>query len=44
MARVIPAVLATAAAAGIEVRAIATREATLDDVFVHLTGRGLRDE
>jgi len=44
MARVLPAVLNATAAAGMEVRAIATREATLDDVFVHLTGRGLRDE
>ncbi|MCC7383625.1 MAG: ABC transporter ATP-binding protein [Deltaproteobacteria bacterium] len=27
----------------IEVRSVSTRQATLEDVFIHLTGRGLRD-
>ena len=39
----IPAVLATLAAAGVPVRELATHSATLEDVFVSLTGRHLRD-
>jgi ABC-2 type transport system ATP-binding protein len=39
----IPAVLATLAAAGAPVRELATHSATLEDVFVSLTGRHLRD-
>ncbi len=37
------ALLATAAAAGVEVRSLAVQSTTLDDVFVHYTGRQLRD-
>jgi ABC-2 type transport system ATP-binding protein len=40
---VLPAALAAAEARGIAVDAIATHQASLEDVFVHLTGRGLRD-
>jgi ABC-2 type transport system ATP-binding protein len=39
----IPAVLAVLAAAGVPVRELATHSATLEDVFVSLTGRHLRD-
>ena len=39
----IPAVLAALAAAGVPVRELATHSATLEDVFVSLTGRHLRD-
>jgi ABC-2 type transport system ATP-binding protein len=35
--------LSDAAAAGIEVRSLAVQSTTLDDVFVHYTGRQLRD-
>jgi ABC-2 type transport system ATP-binding protein len=37
------ALLATASAAGVEVRSLAVQSTTLDDVFVHYTGRQLRD-
>jgi ABC-2 type transport system ATP-binding protein len=37
------AMLDAAAAAGISVRSLAVQNTTLDDVFVHYTGRGLRD-
>jgi len=37
------ALLSEAAAAGIEVRSLAVQSTTLDDVFVHYTGRQLRD-
>jgi ABC-2 type transport system ATP-binding protein len=40
----IPAVLAALAAEGVPVRELATHSATLEDVFVSLTGRHLRDE
>lgn len=36
-------VLATCRAAGIALEGVAARPATLDDVFLHLTGRALRD-
>ena len=39
----IPAVLAALAAANVPVRELATHSATLEDVFVSLTGRHLRD-
>ncbi len=39
----IPAVLAALAAAAVPVRELATHSATLEDVFVSLTGRHLRD-
>ena len=39
----IPAVLAALAAADVPVRELATHSATLEDVFVSLTGRHLRD-
>ena len=39
----IPAVLAALAAAGAPVRELTTHSATLEDVFVSLTGRHLRD-
>jgi len=39
----LPAVLAAAKTAGIRVGSVATHQASLEDVFVHLTGRGLRD-
>jgi len=41
--RVLPGVLAATGEAGVVIRTLATREATLEDVFVHLTGRELRD-
>jgi ABC-2 type transport system ATP-binding protein len=37
------AVLDAAAAAGVTVRSLSVQSTTLDDVFVHYTGRGLRD-
>jgi ABC-2 type transport system ATP-binding protein len=40
---VLPVALAAAAAAGIEISSVATHQASLEDVFVHMTGRGLRD-
>lgn len=40
----VPAVLALAAHAGATVEALSTHSATLEDVFVSLTGRHLRDE
>jgi ABC-2 type transport system ATP-binding protein len=42
--RALPAVLELLAARGIAMQGLATRHATLEDVFVHLTGRHLRDE
>jgi ABC-2 type transport system ATP-binding protein len=39
----IPAVLGVLAAAGVPIRELATHSATLEDVFVSLTGRHLRD-
>ena len=32
-----------AAAAGLSVQSLSVQSTTLDDVFVHYTGRGLRD-
>ncbi len=40
----IPALLAELARQGVELRSLATHHATLEDVFVSLTGRTLRDE
>ena len=37
------ALVAAAAAAGLEVRSLSVKSTTLDDVFVHYTGRDLRD-
>jgi ABC-2 type transport system ATP-binding protein len=41
---VVPALLALLAARGIGLLGLATRHATLEDVFVHLTGRHLRED
>jgi ABC-2 type transport system ATP-binding protein len=38
-----PAVLELLAARGLDLAGLGTRHATLEDVFVHLTGRHLRD-
>ena len=40
----IPALLETLQARGLELIRLATRHASLEDVFVHLTGRHLRDD
>ena len=42
--RALPALAGLAAAAGVEVETLATRTATLEDVFVALTGHRLRDD
>jgi len=39
----LPALIALAAAGGVRLAGLRTHQATLEDVFVHLTGRGLRD-
>ena len=39
----LPAVLGDLAATGVEVRAATLRQPTLDDVFLSLTGRSLRE-
>jgi ABC-2 type transport system ATP-binding protein len=39
-----PALLAELERQGVELKSLATHQATLEDVFVHLTGRALRDE
>jgi ABC-2 type transport system ATP-binding protein len=39
----LPALLVELGARGIRIEALETRQATLEDVFVHLTGRDLRD-
>ena len=44
LARSIPALLAEVAAAGGELSTLNTHQATLEDVFLALTGRALRDE
>ncbi|MBK8101029.1 MAG: ABC transporter ATP-binding protein [Planctomycetes bacterium] len=41
---VVPPLLELLAARGIAMRGLATRQATLEDVFVHLTGRHLRED
>jgi ABC-2 type transport system ATP-binding protein len=41
--RALPALLEAVSAAGVEVRGLTMHRATLEDVFVHLTGRALRD-
>jgi ABC-2 type transport system ATP-binding protein len=38
----LPAILAALAQRGVAIDGLATRHATLEDVFVHLTGRHLR--
>ncbi len=43
-ATVLPPVLAGLAEHGVQLAHLSTHEATLDDVFLSLTGRGLRDE
>ena len=40
----LPALLEALARQGLEVKTLATHAATLEDVFVELTGRGLRDD
>jgi ABC-2 type transport system ATP-binding protein len=40
----LPALMSTFAQAGVEMASLALRHATLEDVFVHLTGRRLREE
>jgi ABC-2 type transport system ATP-binding protein len=40
----VPALLALLAARGAQLTQLATHHATLEDVFLHLTGRSLRDE
>ena len=42
--RTLPALARTAAEAGVEIQSLATRTATLEDVFVALTGHKLRDD
>jgi len=44
VAAALPAVLAELDRSGAHLEHLATHQATLEDVFVHLTGRGLRDE
>ncbi len=39
----VPALLARLARDGVDLARLATHDATLEDVFVHLTGRSLRD-
>ena len=41
---VIPLVFQTALGSGISIQSVTVRKPTLDDVFVHHTGRGIRDE
>jgi ABC-2 type transport system ATP-binding protein len=42
--RTVPALLAILARAGVEMSELRTRSATLEDVFMALTGRHLRDD
>ncbi len=42
--RTLPALAGLAAGAGVEIETLTTRTATLEDVFVALTGHGLRDD
>src|SRR5919106_1332722 len=42
--RALPAVLAVVSARGAALEALSTRQATLDDVFLHITGHSLREE
>jgi len=44
IAAALPALLAALEASGARLGSLQTRQATLEDVFIHLTGRGLRDE
>ncbi len=43
MSEVLPGLLALVAEHGATMLGLATHHATLEDVFVHHTGRGLRD-
>ena len=43
VAHALPALLATIERAGVRLDGLRTHQPTLEDVFVHLTGRGLRD-
>ncbi|MBM4130424.1 ABC transporter ATP-binding protein [bacterium] len=40
----LPALIALLESGGLRMDALSTHQATLEDVFVHLTGRGLRDQ
>ena len=40
----VPALLSTLARSNVKLVALSTHEATLEDVFISLTGRELRDE
>jgi ABC-2 type transport system ATP-binding protein len=42
--RALPALLSTVTARGANLRSLSTRQATLDDVFLALTGRSLRED
>jgi ABC-2 type transport system ATP-binding protein len=44
IAAALPAILAALGRAGAALDSLSTHQATLEDVFVHLTGRALRDE
>jgi ABC-2 type transport system ATP-binding protein len=43
IAAALPALLAELERQGLELKTLTTHQATLEDVFVHLTGRALRD-
>ncbi len=42
--RQIPHVLSLASGAGISIQSVSLRKPTLDDVFIHYTGRAIRDK
>ena len=42
--RALPAVLSTVSDRGAALEALSTRQATLDDVFLHITGHSLRED
>jgi ABC-2 type transport system ATP-binding protein len=44
VASVLPALLAEGARQGLALVAVSTHQATLEDVFIHYTGRQLRDD
>jgi len=44
MGQALPALLQEVERRGSALKSLATHEPTLEDVFVHLTGRGLRDD
>ncbi len=41
---VVPKVFSTAFTSGINIQSMTVRKSTLDDIFIHYTGRGIRDE